>query len=381
MNFTAKIACIAVVVLAICENNIDLRVHGFAPKRSPKSAATQCTGARFLLPAAHYGVDLVEPPMAAMDRTRGNSGISSNNRRNSAFLVQREALKAVANNQPVSGSFRSFETVSTTVLSMADEGSSPVTDGGQNSLSSASKPTPSSAVVVGTNKRNFFASLNSKEILNGATQQRSALLATMIDEKKVVPVESGNDALSTATETEPIPTVSYARPGSTQTFMKPGSVRSNAKVAEGTWKVIYAPHMTTAMDIFRGRFDVTYDLFPDQTMVSHAYYDFPVFGKGYLSVSGTYGSVEGDDSGTYSRVDFDKAWIKRLASEDSNDSNSVPYGSLSEVPDSFLKTAINEIGKRAFIESVAVFPVSFLDDDTIVFEFQALGTKICAHKQ
>jgi len=220
---------------------------------------------------------------------------------------------------------------------------------------------------MGANKKNFFSSLDSMETLNEATKERSALLAKMIDEKEVVAVGSQGSGERT---------ISYEKPGSTETFLALGGV---APVAAGTWKVVYAPHMTTAMDIFRGRFDVTYDLFADSRIVSHAYYDFPIVGKGYLSVSGTYGSVANDATDMYSRVDFDKAWLKALPSSAST-STAPPYDSLEAVPDSFLKTAINEIGKRAFIESVAVFPVSFLDDDTIVFEFESLGTKICAHK-
>lgn len=228
---------------------------------------------------------------------------------------------------------------------------------------------------IGTNKRNFFASLDTMETLNGATKERSALLAKMIDEKKVVEVGE-KSSYQSPPSTSVVPTISYDKPGSTETFLASGVA---SPVAEGKWKVVYAPHMTTAMNIFRGKFDVTYDLFSDSRIVSHAYYDFPIVGKGYLSVSGTYGSVANDASNTYSRVDFDKAWIKALSSSEST-STASPYESLEAVPDSFLKTIINEIGKRAFIESVAVFPVSFLDDDTIVFEFEFLGTKICAHK-
>ena len=230
---------------------------------------------------------------------------------------------------------------------------------------------------MGTNKRNFFASLDTMETLNEATKERSALLAKMIDEKKVVPVgEKTKEEVVLSSST--VPTISYEKPGLTETFLAPGAA---TPVAEGTWKVVYAPHMTTAMNLFRGRFDVTYELFPDSRIVSHAFYEFPVVGKGYLSVSGTYGSVTDDATNTYSRVDFDKAWVKSLPSSPSSSlTAAAPYESLEAVPDSFLKTIINEVGKRAFIESVAVFPVSFLDDDTIVFEFEFLGTKICAHK-
>lgn len=231
---------------------------------------------------------------------------------------------------------------------------------------------------IGTNKRNFFASLDTMETLNGATKERSELLAKMIDEKKVIAVGEKSKEEAAPSTSIIVPTVSYEKPGSTETFLASGAA---TPVAEGSWKVVYAPHMTTAMDLFRGRFDVAYDLFSDSRIVSHAYYDFPVVGKGYLSVSGTYGSVPNDATNTYSRLNFDKAWIKALPSSSlSPAAAATPYDSLDAVPDSFLKTIINEIGKRAFIESVAVFPVSFLDDDTIVFEFEFLGTKICAHK-
>merc|ERR1719162_738465 len=77
------------------------------------------------------------------------------------------------------------------------------------------------------------------------------------------------------------------------------------QLAVGTWKVIYAPHMTTLVQVFSGggggknpnpnssTLDVQYQLDADQTIVSHAYYhNFPFgIGSGYLSVSGTYGSI------------------------------------------------------------------------------------------
>jgi hypothetical protein len=129
------------------------------------------------------------------------------------------------------------------------------------------------------------------------------------------------------------------------------------------------------------------------TITSHAKYQFPIVGTGYLSVSGTYGSVNDQ----VSRVDFNKAWIKPLASgfdtststsrnDNDNDDETDktdktgPYPSLEEVPDGAVKDVINAVGKQAFIDSFAVFPVSFLDDDLIVFDFELLGTRICAQK-
>jgi hypothetical protein len=269
---------------------------------------------------------------------------------------------------------------------------------------------------LGTNKLNFFNSLDTIDTLNDATKERTTLLNKMINEKLIV---NANEISSNSINEEEnnnkkemitiIPTISYSNPGSSETFLKSSSSSSSSNtetpktkseqpvapiaIAVGKWKVIYAPHISTAANILNGKFDVQYDLFNDDkdgsTIVSHAYYDFPIIGKGYLSVSGTYGSVltdemKGDNNEAatareyYSKVDFNKAWIKPISQSQSQEE---PYESLNDVPDSIIKTIINEIGKRAFVESVAIFPVSFLDSNMIVFEFQLFGTKICAYKQ
>ena len=96
-------------------------------------------------------------------------------------------------------------------------------------------------------------------------------------------------------------------------------------------------------------------------------------------LSGTYGSV----NDTVCRVDFNEAWIKpvpKSSSVPSVNKDDLPYPSLSDVPDSVSKQWITRLGKLFFIEDVSVFPVSFLDSDTIVFDFELLGTRICAKK-
>jgi len=76
------------------------------------------------------------------------------------------------------------------------------------------------------------------------------------------------------------------------------------------------------------------------------------------------------------RVDFDEAWIRKC-----DDSFNVqPYENIDSVPDSISKTLIRNMGKALFIEAFAVFPVSYLDNDLIVFDFELLGTRICAYK-
>lgn len=224
----------------------------------------------------------------------------------------------------------------------------------------ATAAAPSEEERIGTNKREFLQSLDTLDTLNRASKDRTSLLTKMIEEKLIVnqvgiAVEKGSDDV--------VPTASLQDPGSQSAF---------ETVAKGTWKVIYAPHMSTISSLFQGVFDVQYILYGDGEIQSHARYDFPVVGEGYLSVSGTYGSV--DDK--VSRVDFDKVWIKPLLGDDED----VPFRTYEEVPESLLKNIINEIGKSFFIDSVSVFPVSFLDNDLVVFDFELLGTRICAKK-
>ena len=78
------------------------------------------------------------------------------------------------------------------------------------------------------------------------------------------------------------------------------------------------------------------------------------------------------------RVDFDEAWIKIL---DDDTFEEQPYASIAEVPDSIVKTLIRNIGRAVFIEAFAIFPVSYMDNELIVFDFELLGTRICARKE
>ncbi len=190
-----------------------------------------------------------------------------------------------------------------------------------------------------TLKSRFLDSLDRSYDLNKGSKERTGLLNDLI--------QNGD---------------SIEHPGSQESFMP---------VAPGRWRVVYAPHMTTMSGLAGGEFSVQYDLNDDGTIVSHAKCNFPFF-KGFLSVSGTYGSV----NNKVCRVDFDEAWIKA-----SNNESEEPYPNIQSVPDSILKSLIRRLGKAAFIEAFAVFPISFLDSETIVFDFELLGTRICARKE
>jgi hypothetical protein len=154
----------------------------------------------------------------------------------------------------------------------------------------------------------------------------------------------------------------------------PGSTGSFSPFAVGTWRIVYAPHISTMGGLAGGAFDpVIYELRPNGSMTSHARYDFPIVGSGWLSVSGTYGSKDEDQ---VCQVDFDKAWVTLSKGDDEVQ----PYQELESVPSGLWKDMIQTVGKMGFVKTVSVFPVSYLDEDTIVFDFELLGTRICARK-
>jgi hypothetical protein len=70
-----------------------------------------------------------------------------------------------------------------------------------------------------------------------------------------------------------------------------------------------------------------------------------------------------------------------MRSFDPESSDPRPYPDIESVPDSISKFVIRNIGRALFIEPFAVFPVTYLDDDLIVFDFELLGTRICARKE
>lgn len=158
----------------------------------------------------------------------------------------------------------------------------------------------------------------------------------------------------------------------------PGSTTSFTPLAIGTWRIVYAPHIFTMASLFQGSFDPVYYIMKQKGQItSHARFQFPIIGTGWLSVSGTYSS---QDEQNVCRVDFDKAWVKWSYDDTGYNNNDMPYKSFEEVPPSPWKDIIQTLGNWFFIDAVSVFPVSYLDYDTIVFDFELLGTRICARK-
>lgn len=163
-----------------------------------------------------------------------------------------------------------------------------------------------------------------------------------------------------------------------ESLSNPANQKTFARVAPGLWIVIYAPHMTSIANFLNvADLSVRYLLNEDGSIISHARYSLPLLNiHGYLSVSGTYNSV----NDTICRVNFNEAWIRSF-NDNQSCMNIGPYPAIDSVPDSIIKSFIRNIGRYLFVEAVAVFPVSYLDEEIIVFDFELLGTRICARKK
>ena len=96
-------------------------------------------------------------------------------------------------------------------------------------------------------------------------------------------------------------------------------------------------------------------------------------------MSGTYGSVNNN----VCRVDFDEAWVQSFDVDDGRKSSIDVglYHDIASVPDSISKSLIRNIGRALFIDAFAIFPVSYLDNKLIVFDFELLGTRICGRRE
>ena len=221
---------------------------------------------------------------------------------------------------------------------------------------------------LSTTKSKFLRSLDHLDRMNEHNLERTELLERLVANKVEVPVEK----ILEGYEMEEHHTTDCS-------IQQPGKWDNMQKVAAGDWKVIYAPHMTTMAKLFgNGEFQVSYLLNDDGTMTSHARCEFPwLFGQSclYLSVSGTYGS----QSDEVCRVDFDRAWVKAVPNNQ-KDAEDIPYTRIDDVPNSAWKESISRLGRLFFIKEVSVFPIAYMDDDLIVFDFDLLGTRICASK-
>ena len=211
-------------------------------------------------------------------------------------------------------------------------------------------------------KSSLLNDLDALDTLNEANAERTKRLNDMIRLKSEVPV----------------PEVLRNPDRADLSIEKPGLWDSMKPVAPGVWKVLYAPHMATISKLIGGgQLDVQYSLNDDGTLESHAKWKgFPWIPNDtesiYLSVSGAYGS----ESENECNVQWDQAWVKIVKKGEDD----IPYARVSDVPESLMKNAIIKIGRLMFIRPFSVFPISFLNNEMIVFDFPLLATRIFARK-
>ena len=138
----------------------------------------------------------------------------------------------------------------------------------------------------------------------------------------------------------------------------------------GKWRVVWAPHINALQKLTFTSFDVTYSFSPkiENTLVSNVVYSSPIFGRGHLN---TEGIIRLNQDNTECYIVWDKIWWDLSIDQPTTSS---------DIRDHMLPKLIQTIGNTAFIESVSRFPIQFADEDTCVFLFEALGTRICAKK-
>ena len=149
------------------------------------------------------------------------------------------------------------------------------------------------------------------------------------------------------------------------------------KFSTGRWQICYAPHIRVLEKILLTSFDVFYDfdISRDSSsrdsfgLTSNVYYNSKLFGSGWLNTQGKVTSV----SDTICQINWENIWW------DVN-SQIMKASALTDVKKHILPELIQAIGTKGFIEGVSKFPVVYLDENFVVFEFSLFGTRICARR-
>lgn len=153
---------------------------------------------------------------------------------------------------------------------------------------------------------------------------------------------------------------------------RPGSTAAFAPLAEGTWRVAFAPHIAKLSTLAGVTFDpILYKLDGDGNIESNVRYTqkTPPFGvhDGWLSTRGGYGSRDETETAF---VAWQEAWWNPGA--DAPSANSA---------DGALASFVNTVGRAGFVSAFANFPVRYLDRDLCVFVFPLSNTRIVAVRQ
>jgi len=142
-----------------------------------------------------------------------------------------------------------------------------------------------------------------------------------------------------------------------------GTYEGTESAWNGTWRLLYAPHLVVLSTLFLSKIDVSYDFQKGSSIQANVKYRSPVFQKGWLNSSGGIGLPQPKKA----MVSFDKFWV------DVGEMDKPMSGEN-------LNPAINFLGKILFFETIATFPVLYLDKDICIFRFPPLFSNLCARR-
>ena len=141
-----------------------------------------------------------------------------------------------------------------------------------------------------------------------------------------------------------------------------------------TWVVVSAPHIEAGERILSTKFSpILYTLSEDgSTFASSVRYENAIFGKGWLSASGT---CEADDEDPRTLVvDFNAFWWDR------GGERSDLRPSLSREVANATDSLITALGRLGFVKGLSKFPVLAVAEDRAVFRFPPLSSDIAIRR-
>lgn len=141
------------------------------------------------------------------------------------------------------------------------------------------------------------------------------------------------------------------------------------ELGQGVWEVFNAPHIRSLSSLFLTKFDPIRYTLDNTSLRSSVGYDLPFgLGRGWLNASGFLSRA----SAMELKLRFDTFWVDR---------GGAPLrSSLAPGEGQSWDNFITGIGRLAFFENLASFPVLYVDEDLTVFMFPPLGVKIAAQR-
>lgn len=137
-------------------------------------------------------------------------------------------------------------------------------------------------------------------------------------------------------------------------------------LADGTWRVVHAPHIERIASLLGVTFEVTYVLDNDDGIESHVRYAGAPWGQGWLSTRGRWEPI---DASAVRVIWSDIWWTPGRAAEPNPEPQSDLAGEL-----------VGAIGRLGMIEPFSVFPLELVDESLCAFRFQLTDSRIVAAK-